>query len=245
MAHGRPVRDSESTPGSQRGVPDPEIGNFLLRTSHDLRSSLRAIRVHAELLAKRLEAGNTSDFDHHVSVIVADSSKLELLADGLAAYSIACQVDQSSFVVAPLEVMLRTQLAKLGQQLRENGAVVTYDPLPRIYGDPDWLRQLFEHLLRNALLHRGPAAPRIHISAEKQEQSWLFSVRDNGPGIESEYLERIFQPFERLRGQQSPGPGLGLAICRKIVERHGGRIWAESKPGSGSTFFFSLPAEPR
>ncbi|MBZ5626859.1 MAG: hypothetical protein LAQ69_50520 [Acidobacteriia bacterium] len=223
----------------------PGLSQFLLHTCHDLRASLRTIRVHAEMLVKEREAGENANYAQHLSAIVEDAGKLDMLANGLAGLSIACQIDPRCFVVAPMEVLLRAVLARLSQDLRENSAEVTYDALPQIRGDPDRLNQVFESLLRNALVHRGPAAPCVHISAEKQAESWLFGVRDNGPGIESEYLERIFEPFERLRGKQAKGPGLGLAICREIVEKHGGRIWAESAPGKGATFFFTLPGEPR
>jgi signal transduction histidine kinase len=103
--------------------------------------------------------------------------------------------------------------------------------------------QVFEHLIRNALLHRGDAAPRIRIEAAPHDEGWLLTVRDNGPGIEASALERIFLPFERLKGKQLGGAGLGLTTCRAIIERHGGRIWAESSPGDGATFCFVLPAE--
>jgi signal transduction histidine kinase len=196
------------------------------------------------LFAKEWAAGETGDFAHHIGVIVEDTAKIEALANALASYSIACQIEQGAFVLVSMEVLLRKVLAKLAQELRENGAVVTYDPLPRIRCEPDRIGQLFENLVRNALVHRQAVAARVHINAEEQGDRWLFRVRDNGPGIESTYLGRIFEPFERLRGSQAPGPGLGLTICRVIVEKHGGRMWAESEPGSGATFFFTLPGEP-
>jgi signal transduction histidine kinase len=214
-----------------------------LHLSHDLKSSLRAIRVHAELFAKEWAAGETGDFVHHVRVIVDDTAKIESLANGLASYSIACQIETGSFVLVSMEVLLRKVLAKMAQELRENGGVVTYDPLPRIRCEPDRIGQLLENLVRNALVHRDSAASQVQISAEEQGDRWLFRVRDNGPGIESTYLERIFEPFERLRGKQAPGPGLGLTICRAIVKKHGGRMWAESEPGSGASFYFTLPGE--
>jgi signal transduction histidine kinase len=244
MSKSGPAGADETAAKGDRRASGPEISHFLLQTCHDLRASLRGIRVHAELLVKEREVGETPNFAQHLSVIVADTGRLEQLANGLAGYSIACQIDKGSFVLAPMDVMLRGELVRVGQELRENGAEVTYDDMPRIHCDPDRLQQLFEGLLRNALLHRGAAAPRIHISAEKQGETWLFGVRDNGPGIESAYLERIFEPFERLRGRQAPGPGLGLTICRAIVEKHGGRMWAKSEPGKGATFFFTLPGEP-
>lgn len=244
MPQSGPAGEGGPEPGRDPRAPGPEISHFLLHACHDLKASLRTIRVHAEMLVKDREAGETANFDRHLSAIVADTGKLELLANGLAGYSIACQIDPGSFVLIPMDVILRVELAKLSQELRESGAEVTYDALPRIRSDPDRLQQLFESLLHNALIHRGSAAPRVHISAEKHAEIWLFGVRDNGPGIEPAYLERIFEPFERLRGKQAPGPGLGLAICREIVGKHGGRMWAESEPGKGATFFFTLPGEP-
>jgi len=141
-----------------------------------------------------------------------------------------------------MDVLLRLVLTKLDKDLRDCGAEVAYSELPIVRGNPDRLMQLFESLLRNALVHRGQAAPRIHISAGKQAEGWLFGVQDNGPGVEREFLESIFTPFERLHGNERAGAGLGLAICRAIVERHEGRIWAESEPENGATFWFTLPA---
>jgi signal transduction histidine kinase len=233
----------ESEPGKDACTLGPETGDFLLHLSHDLKASLRGIRVHAELFAKEWATGKTGDFEHHLSVIVDDTARIESLANGLANYSIACQIDRDSFVPVSIEVLLRKVLAKMAQELRENGAVVTNDPLPRIRCEPDRIGQLLENLVRNALVHRDSAASRVQIGAEEQGDRWLFRVRDNGPGIESGYLERVFEPFERLRGSQAPGPGLGLTICRAIVEKHGGRIWAESEPGKGATFLFTLPGE--
>jgi signal transduction histidine kinase len=218
-----------------------EFSQFLLRASHDLRTSARAVQVHSELLLR--DAPPASDFAESLRFVAGGARQIDLLVDGLAGYSVALQTDDSSFQVTPTAVLLRTVLARLEKELREAGAEVTYDPLPRVRGNPDRLMQVFENLLRNAVHHRGPAAPRIHITAEEQDGSWLFAVRDNGPGLEADCLEIIFRPFERLHGKERSGAGLGLAICRAIVERHGGAIWAESRVGSGSTFFFRLPAD--
>ncbi|HLK61925.1 MAG TPA: ATP-binding protein [Bryobacteraceae bacterium] len=218
-----------------------EGGEFLLRLSHDLRASLRAIRVNAELLAKGLKTGQTANFPQYTSVIVADTARIDTLADALAAYSIASQIDPASFVVISAEMLLRKVLSKLAQDLRDAGASVTYGSLPRLRCEPDQIGRLFEQLIRNVLMHRQAAPPKIHIGADQQAGAWVLSVRDNGPGIEAGYLERIFEPFERLRGQQSPGPGLGLTISREIVRRHGGRIWVESQAGSGACFLFTIP----
>jgi len=182
------------------------------------------------------------DLSERLGFIIEGAQGIDRLVDGLTSYSIALQIERQAFQAAPMEVLLRTVLAKLDKDLRGNGAEVTYGKLPRVTGEPDRLIQVFDHLIHNALQHRGEAAPSIHISAERQAARWLFAVRDNGPGVEAAYLETIFKPFERLHGGQPTGPGLGLTVCREIVERHGGKMWAESQAGCGATFFFTLPA---
>ena len=228
-------RTSEITSGA-------DLSRFLLRACHDLRSSLRSIRAHTELL-RRQPSTEASAFDQHLGFILDGSRRIELLTEGLAAYSVALQIDQSSFQATRMELALRTALAKLDKELRNEGAEVTSGALPALPGNFDRLVQIFDILLRNALHHRGDRPPRIHISAERQDNEWLFIVRDNGPGIETEYLERVFQPFERLQAAHTGGAGMGLTICRAIVERHGGRIRVESELGAGSTFLFTLPAD--
>ena len=223
-------------------MSDRDLSEFLLRACHDLRSSLRAIRAHAELARKGVLAGDTSNLDRNFAFITNGVRRIELLTDGLSGYSIALQVEQASFQPARMNVVLRTALAKLDREIRELGAEVTSSDLPQVSGKPDRLVQVFEILLDNALRHRGRISPRIHITAEKITGEWLFAVRDNGPGIDAAYLERAFKPFERLQAGKADSVGMGLAICRAIVERHGGKLWAESTPGTGSIFFFTLPA---
>jgi light-regulated signal transduction histidine kinase (bacteriophytochrome) len=133
-------------------------------------------------------------------------------------------------------------LANLKVALEESGAVVTHAPLPTVLANPTQLLQLFQNLLSNAIKFRTVVPPTVHISAERQEDAWRFAVRDNGMGIEPQYVERIFAIFQRLHTRSRyPGTGIGLALCKKIVERHGGRIWVESALGQGATFFFTLP----
>lgn len=222
---------------------DRETSEFLLRACHDLRTSLRSVRAHAELLLQRGETARTSDFKQRLGFIVDGARRIDLLLDGLGNYSVALQTEAGSFQLMPMDVILRTALARLDKELRDNDAKVTYGKLPRVRGNPDRIVQILENLIRNAICHRGEASPLIHISAEKKVDSWLFSVRDNGPGVEAACQESIFKPFERAHRNEYIGPGLGLAICREIVERHGGRIWVESKKGSGATFLFTLPAD--
>lgn len=221
---------------------DRELSDFLLRLCHDLRTPLRAIRSHAELLLKASDPPANTDAEQRLGFIVSGAESMRLLVDGLADYSLALRVEQSSFQPTQAGVLVRLVLAKLRAELERARAEVTYDALPRVNGDPDRLSQVFESVILNAIRYRGTEAPRIHISTEKQDGSWRFAVRDNGPGIEPEYLQRIFKPFERLRGKGVPGAGLGLAIAREIVSRHGGTMWAESQLGAGSTFFFTVPA---
>jgi two-component system, chemotaxis family, sensor kinase Cph1 len=229
-----------------RAIGDRELSEFLLRACHDLRSSVRAIRAQAELLQRDGPAPATSDSERRLAFIVDGVRKIELLSDGMSGYSIALQIQEASFQPTRMDAVLRTALGRLDKELRDQEAEVTSGELPCVSGNSDRLTQVFENLLRNALRHRGQSSPRIHITAEKQaaadrHDEWLFAVRDNGPGIDTPYLERIFKPFERLRADKPEGSGMGLAICRAIVERHGGKLWAESTPGSGSTFLFTLP----
>jgi len=222
------------------GFTDRELADFLSRACHDLRSPLRAIRAHAELFAR--DAAAEPDAAQRLGFIVDGAKKLNSLVDALSAYSLALRIERASFQTTPMNVALRTVLSRLEDALRSQGAEVAYDSLPRVSGDPDRLIELLERLVRNALQHSGASPPRVRISAEQQREQWLFTVRDNGSGIDAAYLERIFDPFERIQGGSGAGAGMGLPICRVIVERHGGRIWAESQPGEGAAFFFTLPA---
>jgi len=232
-------------------MSDRDLSEFLLRACHDLRSSLRAIRAHAELVQKGVHANEASGLDRNFAFIANGARRIELLTDGLSRYSIALQIEEASFQPTRMDVMFRTALARIDQEMQERGAEVRCGELPQVSGKPDRLTQVFEILLHNALRHCGQKSPRIHISAEKQVtagkqgEEWLFAVRDNGTGIDAAYLERIFKPFERLHATERGGAGMGLAICRAIVERHGGRLWAESTPGTGSTFLFTLPVVER
>ena len=201
------------------------------------------MRTQSELLLRNPEASGNTAFEQQLSLIVEGARKLDSLLDGLAGYSVALQTNPASFQSAPMGVLLRSVLARLNQDLRDCGAEVAYDDLPTVMGNPDRLMQLIENLLRNALVHRGQDVPHIHVTSVRQAEEWLFAIHDNGPGVEAASLEKIFMPFQRLKGREHPGAGLGLAICREIVERHGGRIWAESQPGCGTTFRFTLPAQ--
>jgi light-regulated signal transduction histidine kinase (bacteriophytochrome) len=139
-------------------------------------------------------------------------------------------------------LLLKEVLANLAVAIRENQALITHEALPTVMADPTQLRQVFQNLLSNALKFHSDKTPEIHIGAERQDNTWLFSVHDNGIGIAPRHAERIFIIFQRLHTRSRyPGTGIGLALCKKIVERHGGRIWVESESGKGATFFFTVP----
>jgi light-regulated signal transduction histidine kinase (bacteriophytochrome) len=224
---------------------DRELSEFLLRACHDFRASLRTIRTHTELLRRDEPSSVTPQFDQHLEFILGGARKLDLLTSGLSAYSIALQIDEASFQPTRMDLVVRNALAKLDKEVREQGAEITFSELPRVSGNPDRLAQIFDVLLRNALRYRTESPPRIQITASKQDDKWLFAVRDNGPGIDAQYFERVFQPFETLQTRDGESAGMGLAICRTIVEKHGGKIRVESEPGAGSTFLFTLPASER
>lgn len=226
----------------QRSQSDREIAEFLLRACHDLRSAARAVRTHSELFLRDAPPRDSA-LNQRLGFIIDGSRRIDLLLDGLVRYSLALQTDPASFQPARMDVLLRFVLAQLDKDLKAAGAEVVYGELPEVTGDPDRLMQVFDILLRNALVHRGAAPPRIGITAVRQDGQWLLAVRDNGPGVEAAFLESIFLPFERLNGRGS-GAGLGLTICRAIVERHGGRMWAESPPEGGAAFCFTLPGAP-
>ena len=241
--------DGQSNPAPEipggRLFTGQEISEFLFRACHDLRTPLRAIRAHAELLVKSGSLSATSGCEPRLGFIVDGAAKMDQLVDGLSSYSTALRTDPGSFVRTGLGVLLRAVLAKLDREIRDNQAQVTYGELPRVLGEPDRLMQLVENLLLSALRHRGQISPQIHITAATHAEGWLFAFRDNGPFIEAADLERMFQPFARRHGIDAGDSGLGLAICREIVERHGGRIWAESAEshdGTGCAFLFTLPA---
>jgi len=219
--------------------PDQEISQFLLRACHDVRAAARGVRTHSELLLRDAGANKLSDVEQRLGFVVEGARKIDVLLDGLAAYSIALQTERRGFQQVRMDVLLRSVMARLKKNFDECGAEVEYGPLPSVSGNADRLMQLWEQLLRNAVAHRGTAAPRISVSADELGEAWQFTVLDNGPGVEEESLDAIFKPFEHL---QPGGAGLGLAICREIVQRHGGRIWAEARPGGGGMFRFTLPA---
>jgi len=218
-----------------------ELEQFAYVASHDLQEPLRMVASYTQLLAKRYQDKLDSDARDFIAYAVDGAVRMQKLIADLLNYS---RVSTRGKSVEPSnwDAILERTLPGLKLAISESGAAVSHDPLPTVMGDDMQLGQLFQNLLANAIKFRSDKPPRIHVSAERNGNAWKFSVRDNGIGIAPEYAERIFMIFQRLHSKgQYPGTGIGLAICKKIVERHGGRIWVNSQPGSGATFFFTIP----
>jgi PAS domain S-box-containing protein len=219
-----------------------ELQQFANVASHDLQEPLRMVASYTQLLAKRYNGRLDSDADEFIAYAVDGCNRMQGLIEDLLTFS-RVGANPKALSEISSEASLNESLINLGVTVKESGAVVTYDPLPTIMVDDTQLALVFQNLIGNAIKYRGIEAPRVHVSAKRKGgHGWVFSVRDNGMGIDVQYFERIFVLFQRLHGRNEfKGTGIGLAICKKIVERWGGRIWVESKPEMGSTFYFSLP----
>lgn len=219
-----------------------ELEQFAYIASHDLQEPLRMVASYTQLLARRYKSKLDADADEFITFAVEGATRMQQLLKDLLAYS---RVNTEHRTPQPTdsEKVLKQALANLQIAMAESKAIITYEALPTVLVDETQLLQLFQNLIANALKFRTEQPPQVHISAEPQGQEWQFSVRDNGIGLEPRYAERIFIIFQRLHSRREyPGTGIGLAICKRIVDRHGGRIWVESQPGQGTTFYFTLPA---
>ena len=217
-----------------------ELAQFAYVASHDLQEPLRAISGCVQLLKQRYEGKLDSRAEDLIQHSVSGAARMQTLINDLLSYS-RVGTRAKPFEPCGLDQPLAEALANLSVAIKETGASVTWDELPVTQADATQFTQLFQNLISNALKFRGERAPHIHVGAERKGAGQIVYVRDNGIGIEPQYYERIFGVFQRLHGRNKyPGNGIGLAICRKIVERHGGRIWVESVPGQGSTFYFTI-----
>ncbi len=218
-----------------------ELEQFAYVASHDLQEPLRMVSSYMQLLERRYKKQLDQDADDFIGFAVDGAERMQRLINDLLAYSRLGTRGQP-FLPASSEAALSQALTNLQVAIQESKGIITYDPLPRVVGDETQLVQLFQNLVGNALKFHRKEKPRVHVSAEGREREWVFSVRDNGIGIDPQYFERIFVIFQRLNSREKyAGTGIGLAMCKKIVQRHGGRIWVESQPGKGATFYFTLP----
>jgi light-regulated signal transduction histidine kinase (bacteriophytochrome) len=196
---------------------------------------------YTQLLARRYKGQLDGDADDFINYAVDGARRMQELINDLLAFSRVGTRGHEPALISADEV-LESSLFNLTAAIEETHAAVTHDPLPSVLADALQLGQVLQNLIGNALKFRDGGSPEIHVSTEQRDSEWVFSVRDNGIGIDPEYHERIFVIFQRLHGHgEYLGTGMGLAICKKIVERHGGRIWVESEPGKGATFYFTLP----
>ena len=217
-----------------------EFEEFVSLAAHHLRESLRDVASFSQLMAETYSRRLDSDAGVYLGRIQEGAARMQsLLADVVDYWTTAAGDRHRSRT--DMEVALRQALLLADKQIVERSANVSHDPLPAVMGDSEILTKVLHHLIRNAIEYCGTPSPRVHISSRQEHGELLFSVQDNGPGIDSAFQGRIFGVFKRLHGKEYPGNGLGLAFCRKAVEWHGGRIWVESTPGSGSTFHFTLP----
>jgi hypothetical protein len=220
-----------------------ELERFMYISSHDLKEPLRMITSYLKLLARRYQNKLDSDADEFIGYALEGAERMDQLVRDVLDYA---RLGERSKKLAKVDCneVLDYCLSSLQISIEESAAVVTKDTLPTLIADRTQLGQLFQNLIANGIKFRTKEPPRVHVSAVRKAEGIVFSVRDNGIGIESQYLDRIFLIFQRLHSRgEYPGTGIGLAICKKIVEGHGGRIWADSQPGKGSTFYFTLPAD--
>jgi hypothetical protein len=220
-----------------------ELQQFAYVASHDLQEPLRMVSSFTQLLARRYKDQLDDDARDFISYAVDGANRMQELINDLLTFS-RVNTRGQPFTPTDCNVALGRARANLRMAIEESEALVTNDELPTVMADEGQLTRLFQNLIDNAIKFAGDEPPRVHVSAERAEGEWVFSVRDNGIGIEPQYRERIFVIFQQLHGPEDyGGTGIGLAICKRIVERHGGRIWVESELGEGSTFHFTLPAE--
>ncbi|MBG1239794.1 GAF domain-containing protein [Nostoc sp. NZL] len=247
--------EKESQQSQELARSNAELEQFAYVASHDLQEPLRMVTSYLQLLERRYKNQLDANADQFINYAVDGARRMQTLINDLLNYSRVSTRGQP-FIRVNCSVVLEQAIANLQIAIADSQAIVTHDPLPEVMADLTQLIQVFQNLIGNAIKFCQNQQPRIHIGVAKPDANlngeslnvipladeWLFWVRDNGIGLESQYAERIFIIFQRLHGRDKyPGTGIGLAICKKIIERHGGRIWVESKPGQGCTFYFTIP----
>jgi signal transduction histidine kinase len=218
-----------------------ELQQFAYIASHDLNEPLRMITSYLQLVEERWKSKLDPQAQEFIGFALDGAQRMRALIADLLAYS-RLEAKAAPFETVDCEQVFQTAVQNLKIAIQENNAAIHHEPLPKVRGDPVQITQVFQNLIGNALKFHGTASPEVRVGATRKDGEWIFFVRDNGIGIDPKHFERIFIIFQRLHTrQQYSGTGMGLAICKRIVERHGGRIWVESEPGEGATFFFTLP----
>jgi chemotaxis family two-component system sensor kinase Cph1 len=217
-----------------------DFEEFVSMAAHNLRESLRDVASYSQLMAETYAGRLDAEAGVFLERIQEGAARMESLLAGMVDYWAADTGDRQASRT-DMEAVLNQALLLTDKQIAERAAIVTHDPLPAVMGDFELLAKVLHHLIRNAVAYCATPSPRVHVSARREGPAWLFSVRDNGPGIDPAFQGRIFGVFKRLHGNEHPGNGLGLAFCKKAVQWHGGRMWMESAPEAGSTFYFTLP----
>jgi PAS domain S-box-containing protein len=226
---------------SELARSNKSLEEFAYVASHDLQEPLRTISSYIQLLERRLEGKLDTDTTEFMGYVVDGSKRMRDMINDLLAYS-RVNTRGETFKPTDLEKVLKEALRNCETAIHESGAMVTSDHLPTVIAAPSQTVQLFQNLLSNAIKFRSEEAPRIHVGVGPREKEWLFSVSDNGIGFEQKYADHVFGLFQRLHAKEKyPGTGIGLALCKNIVERHGGHIWVESIPQKGTTFHFTFP----
>ena len=217
-----------------------ELEQFAHVASHDLQEPLRMVASFTQLLERRYKGQLDEDADDYIGFIVEGAQRMKSLIDDLLTFS-RLNTEPCKYEPVLIEVALDDVIFNLKSSIEENNVTITYDHLPTVMGDLSQIRQLFQNLISNAIKFHGDEPPKIHISAKEYEKEWLFRVSDNGIGINRNHQEQIFSIFKRLHTRKDyEGTGIGLAICKSIVERHGGRIWVESEENNGANFYFNM-----
>jgi PAS domain S-box-containing protein len=220
-----------------------DLEQFAYSASHDLQEPLRMVSAYSEMLRRKFENKLGATGDEYIGIVVEGARRMDQLLRDLRAYAHTATVNDGPSPVVSSDNAIERSITNLKAAIEESGAEVTCDPLPPVRMHEVQLVQLFQNIIGNAIRYRSDERPRIHVGAEPEGDAWRFFIQDNGIGIDPEYKEQIFGIFKRLHtSSEYPGTGMGLAICQRIVERAAGRIWVESQPGRGSTFFFTLPA---
>jgi light-regulated signal transduction histidine kinase (bacteriophytochrome) len=234
--------ESLEDPETERLRKTVEVLSYALHgLSHDLREPIRTVSCYSRLLHRNSLIQQDANLIEYAHLIAGAAQRMDTLLARMLDYSRLLGQQAQPLSRVDMNVVVQTALANLHLKIEETRATIVADALPQVSGDYVQLTELIQNLVGNGLKYRGAAPPQVLIRSEQRDTEWVFSIADNGVGIDPRYHESIFEPFKRLHGDGLPGAGLGLAICRQIVDRHYGRIWVESVPGQGSTFQFTFP----